>query len=96
MAVGGNLYLSADAASNVILDAATNDVAVSVTGDLDFTGAGDGTESLLMGDGIWTVGGNVNFTNGDTAEANWSWTSESRCVFHKAVRKMSASTITAF
>ncbi|GAH00058.1 unnamed protein product, partial [marine sediment metagenome] len=64
LSVGGNLYLSADGANNVLLDAATNNPDVAVTGDLDFTGAGGGTESISMGNSTWTVGGDVNFTDG--------------------------------
>lgn len=62
--VDGNLYLSADGASNVLLDAATHNCSVTVNGNLDFTGTGAGSESILMGSGTWAVNGNVDFTGG--------------------------------
>ncbi|HLC39160.1 MAG TPA: PKD domain-containing protein [Patescibacteria group bacterium] len=67
--VAGNLSVSADGADNAIFNAAANDPTINVAGNVDFTGIGGGSESLLMGDGTWTVSGNINFTDG-TATAN--------------------------
>lgn len=46
------------------VDASTNNPTVTIGGDLDFTGTGNGTELLAAGTGTWTVTGNVDFTNG--------------------------------
>jgi len=64
LSVAGNLYLSADGASNVLLDAATNNPAVAVVGDIDYTGVGAGSESISMGTNTWTVTGNIDLTGG--------------------------------
>jgi len=64
LSVNGNLNLAADGSSNVLLDAATNNVDVNVAGNLDFVGTGDGTESISMGSGTWSIDGNVDFTDG--------------------------------
>lgn len=62
--LNGNLYLSADGASNVLLNVSTNYCNVTINGNLDFTGTGGGSESILMGKGTWTVAGSVDFTGG--------------------------------
>lgn len=60
-----NLYLIADNSQNITLTAdTTTDPTVNVTGDVDFTGTGGGTEVLTSGGNTWTVNGNVDFANG--------------------------------
>ena len=59
-----NFYLQAAGTKNVTVNATANPT-VNITGILDFTGTGAGTESISMGSGnTWTVGGNVDLTNG--------------------------------
>jgi hypothetical protein len=62
----GSLLLLANNTQNVTLDGATRNPTVNVTGDLDYTGSGGGTEVLSTGTGTWTVSGNVDFTGGST------------------------------
>lgn len=38
---------------------------VNIGGDLDFTGSGANSELIITGTGVWTVTGNINFTDGD-------------------------------
>jgi len=59
-----NFYIEAASTGNMAVSAATNNPTINITGILDFTGAGDGSESLTMGSSTWTVSGNVDFTNG--------------------------------
>ncbi|MBI4426671.1 MAG: helix-turn-helix domain-containing protein [Candidatus Kerfeldbacteria bacterium] len=49
---------------DITLDGDANDPTVNITGDLDFTGSGNGVEVIAAGEGTWTVGGNVDFTGG--------------------------------
>lgn len=62
--ITGNLTVNATSTINCTLTATTNNPSVNVTGDLDYTGAGSGTEITQSGTGVWTVGGNVDFTSG--------------------------------
>jgi len=62
--ITNNLSLSADGASNVLLDAATNNPNVTVGGSISYIGVGAGTESISMGSGTWTVSGSINLQNG--------------------------------
>lgn len=64
LSVVGNLQLSADGASDVLLDAATNNPTVNVTTNIDYIGVGAGSESISMGSNTWTVTGNVDLTGG--------------------------------
>lgn len=66
-----HLYVIADGASpgDVTVTAATNDPAVTIGGDLDFTGSGSSTEVIVTGAGTWSVAGNANLTDG-------TWTTE--------------------
>jgi len=55
---------NAAAGGDLTLEGATNNPTVTIGGNLDFTGAGSGTEVLAMGDGTWTVSGNMDLTDG--------------------------------
>ncbi|MFA7244494.1 MAG: hypothetical protein WC080_04390 [Patescibacteria group bacterium] len=70
LVVSGNLYLSADGASDVLLDGNTHHCGVTVEGSLDFVGEGDGQESILLGNNTWIVDGNVDFTGGTINAGN--------------------------
>ncbi|MCH7492632.1 hypothetical protein IID19_03530, partial [Patescibacteria group bacterium] len=61
-----HLYVIADGASggDVTLIGATNNPTVTIGGDLDFRGTGASSEIITSGTGIWTVSGNVVFTDG--------------------------------
>lgn len=59
-----DLILIADGTANVTLDAQTNNATVSIGGGIDFQGVGAGTERITPGSNSWTVGGNIDFTNG--------------------------------
>ncbi|MFC1687461.1 DUF2341 domain-containing protein, partial [Patescibacteria group bacterium] len=59
-----HLYIINDNATYTLtLDGALNPT-VNIGGDLDFTGGGASSEIITSGTGVWTVGGNVNFTDG--------------------------------
>lgn len=62
--ITGSLNLNAQGAGNMTLTGASNNPTVNLTGDLDFTGTGTGSELITTGTGTWTVSGNVDFTNG--------------------------------
>jgi len=59
-----HLYVIAAGSGDVQVLADTNNPTVTLAGDLDFTGTGEGFEVIAAGTGTWTVSGNVNFTNG--------------------------------
>ncbi len=64
-AFSGALNIIADNTQDLTLTADTaTDPTVTVTGDIDFTGTGGGSEILVAGSGTWTVSGNVDFTAG--------------------------------
>ena len=64
------LFLKASSTGNMTFDVATNNPTVNLTADLDYTGIGGGTESVSMGSGIWSVGGNVDLTGGTVVAGN--------------------------
>jgi uncharacterized protein (UPF0333 family) len=66
-----NFNPRADLTGNITVTAATYNPTMNITGDIDYTGAGAGSESLSMGNGTWTVGGNINFSDG-TVDASSS------------------------
>ncbi|MFH1171345.1 MAG: hypothetical protein V1778_02300, partial [bacterium] len=57
------LFAEGDGGLSLLCDTAT-DPTVTVGGNLDYQGAGGGSESITTGAGIWTVSGNVDFTSG--------------------------------
>jgi len=64
-AFSGALNIIADNTQDLTLTADTaTDPTVTVTGNVDFTGTGGGSEILVAGSGTWTVSGDVNFTGG--------------------------------
>jgi len=67
----GNFQLKAQGSGNLTVTAVTNNPDLNILGSVDYTGTGTGTESLSMGDGTWTVGGNVDFADG-TVDASTS------------------------
>ena len=60
----GYLYVAAANTKNMTLDASANNPTINIAGSLGYSGVGSGSEYLTMGSGIWTIGGDVNFTNG--------------------------------
>ncbi len=64
LAITGNLTLNANLAGDAIFDASANNPAVDIDGDIDFIGAGAGTEILQAGSGNWNVAGDVDLTSG--------------------------------
>lgn len=66
-----NVTLNAANGGNITLSGATNNPTINITGDIDYTGIGAGTESITTGNLQWTVAGNVDFTDGTlTATTN--------------------------
>ncbi|MDP3784689.1 MAG: hypothetical protein Q8R12_01270 [bacterium] len=65
--LSGALNLLANGAGNITLSGNANNPTVNLTGDLDFTGTGDGSEALNAGTGAWTGSGNIDFTGGTFA-----------------------------
>ncbi len=63
LTVAGNLTVQADGDSAVTFNNSYNK-AVNVTGNLVTAGAGSGAKNIKMGTSTWTVGGDVNFTDG--------------------------------
>jgi len=64
----------ADSTGNVSVTAATYNPTVNITGNLDFTGTGNGTEGISAGSGTWTVGGNVDLTDGTLTAGSSTFT----------------------
>ncbi len=60
----GDFCLEAANTRNITVDAATNNPTLNISGKVDYIGGGTGSESISMGNGTWTVGGNVDFTGG--------------------------------
>lgn len=64
-AFANSLFLIAANTQNITLTGdTTTDPTVNVTGDIDFTGTGSGTEIITSGNGVWTASANVNFGGG--------------------------------
>ena len=59
-----NFYLVAANSQDMIVAGDTNNPTITITGNLDFTGTGNGTEVVSAGTGTWTVSGNVDLTSG--------------------------------
>ncbi|MBI5466869.1 MAG: hypothetical protein HY975_01475, partial [Candidatus Kerfeldbacteria bacterium] len=59
-----HLHLNAGGSGDLKIDGDTNNPTMTIGGDLDFVGTGDGFEIIAAGTGTWTVSGNVDFTNG--------------------------------
>jgi len=68
----GNVAVNAANTQNVTINATTSDPTVNITsGNLTYTGVGAGTEIIQApdtGSVTWTLGGNVDFTNGTYTE----------------------------
>ncbi|MBI5405393.1 MAG: hypothetical protein HY976_04175 [Candidatus Kerfeldbacteria bacterium] len=91
-----HLHIIAANAADLTLAGDTNNPTVTIGGNLDFTGTGEGYEVLAAGNGTWTVSGNVDFTNGfygpsvaiiaptltDTVERNRYYDSFSGCALN--------------
>lgn len=60
--LAGNLTVQSTGSGGVTLIGATNNPMVNITGNLSF-GASN-TKTITSGTGVWTVSGDVNFTNG--------------------------------
>ncbi|MFH0853356.1 MAG: hypothetical protein V1853_03025 [bacterium] len=60
----GSLYIIADGTESAKLEESPATHNHTISGDVDFTGSGDGIEWIAMGGGTWTVGGNIDFTDG--------------------------------
>ncbi len=67
----GNFQLKAQGTGNLTVTAVTNNPDLDIDGSVDYIGTGAGTELVSMGDGTWTVGGNVDFSDG-TVDASTS------------------------
>jgi len=89
------LYGKADGSGNITLDGATNNPTVSITGDLDFTGTGDGSEVMWSGTGAWTMSGNVlDFTGGTfTASSTNAFALDSTVSITSAGNSLASTTI---
>ncbi|MBU6415433.1 hypothetical protein KGQ34_04325, partial [Patescibacteria group bacterium] len=71
--ISGGLFINAANTQNITFDGATNNPAVTVTGDIDFVGTGSGAEILSTGTGNWVASGNANFTGGTLTAASANW-----------------------
>jgi len=65
----GDFQLKAQGSGNLTVTAITNNPDLDIDGSVDYIGTGVGTESLSMGEGTWTVGGNVDFSDGTVDES---------------------------
>lgn len=77
--LSAGLNLIADGSGDVTLSGATNNPPVNITGGIDYTGAGAGSEILTTGTGTWTVGGSFDVTGG-----TFTATSGNTVVFNNA------------
>ncbi|MEK7637481.1 MAG: hypothetical protein AAB402_03825 [Patescibacteria group bacterium] len=59
-----HFYINAANTQDLGVSGETNNPTVNITGNLDFTGTGTGTEVLAAGNGTWTVSGSVDLTGG--------------------------------
>jgi len=67
----GDFQLKAQGSGGLTVTAITNNPDLTILGSVDYTGTGTGTESVSMGNGTWTVGGNIDFSGG-TVDASTS------------------------
>ncbi len=65
--ISGNLTVIADGTANAYFDCLSQNPTINIGGDIDFTGAGAGTEYIRLGSSDWTVSGNVDLTGGSIA-----------------------------
>ncbi|MFH0790625.1 MAG: filamentous hemagglutinin N-terminal domain-containing protein, partial [Candidatus Omnitrophota bacterium] len=68
----GNFYVQANGSKDITVRASANNPDVHISGDLDFTGTGSGSEIISLGSGTWTVSGNVDFRDGEITVADTS------------------------
>lgn len=61
---GAHMYVIADGTATMSVLGDTGNPTVNIGGDLDYTGAGSGSESITSGSGSWTIDGDVDFRNG--------------------------------
>lgn len=63
---GGAFYIDDDGAApgDLAVTGAANNPVVNITGNLDFVGTGSASEIIVSGNNVWTVEGDVNFSNG--------------------------------
>lgn len=62
--LNSGLNIIANGSGNITLEATSSNPAVTISGSLDFTGAGVGSKIIQSGSGTWTVGGTADFTGG--------------------------------
>lgn len=62
--ISSHLYLAADSTANIVATGLTNAPTVTIGGDLDLTGVGSGSERIITGAGVWTIGGNFDLSDG--------------------------------
>jgi len=60
----GNFEVKAGGSGSLTVSGISNNPNLNILGNIDYTGTGTGSESISMGNGTWTVSGNVNFTGG--------------------------------
>lgn len=62
--ISGALTVLAQSTQNTTLNGATNNPTLIISGDVDYTGSGSGSEIIWTGTGPWTVSGNIDLTGG--------------------------------
>lgn len=60
----GYFYVNAANTQSMTVDASVNNPNIAITGALDYSGTGSGSEAISMGSGTWTVSGNIIFVDG--------------------------------
>ncbi|MFA6552948.1 MAG: hypothetical protein WCT27_00805 [Patescibacteria group bacterium] len=62
--ISGAFNVLANGTQDMTVVGTTGNPAMAITGVLDYTGTGGGTEVIQSGTGTWTVAGDINFTSG--------------------------------
>jgi len=59
-----NLYVASNSTGSSVFDASVSNPNINLSGNIDYTGTGAGSEEIKLGSGTWTTTGNIDLRNG--------------------------------
>lgn len=68
--IDGDLWINAAGTNYQYIYGTTYNPTVNIGGDLLYIGVGSGQEYILTGSGTWTVGGDIDFSNGNLSSSS--------------------------
>ena len=70
LTLSGNLSVTTTDSGGQTLDCATNNPTVAIAGNISYSKSTTGIPSISMGNGAWSVSGNIDFTGGTATAGN--------------------------